>query len=91
MLDTCVTFFWGAWVFALILEVPDLLKVKKNEGIKSSSASNGTIVIVRLELTNMDAFIAFIDDSPPFLNHNESWRYFQETQKSKSFFNRKHN
>ncbi len=75
----------------MILEVPDLLKVKKNEGITSSSASNGTIVVVRLELTNMHAFIAFIDDSPPFLSHNKSWRYFQETQKSKTFFNRRHN
>ena len=75
----------------MILEVPDLLKVEKNEGITSNSASNGTIIIVRLKLINMHAFIAFIDDSPPFLNHNKSWSYFQETQKSKSFFNRKHN
>ena len=50
----------------MILEVPDLLKVEKNEGITSSSASNRTIVVVRLELTNMHAFIAFIDDSLPF-------------------------
>ena len=28
-LYACVTYFWGAWVFALILEVPDLLKVEK--------------------------------------------------------------
>ena len=75
----------------MILEVPDLLKVEKNEGITSSSASNHTIVIVRLELTNMHAFIAFIDDSLPFLSHNKSWRYFQEIQKSNSMFNKKYN
>ncbi len=64
--------------------MPDLLKVEKNEGITSSSASNHTIVVVRLELTNMHAFIAFIDDSLPFLSHNKSWRYLQEIQKSNS-------
>ncbi len=42
---------------------------------------------MRLELTNMHAFIAFIDDSLLFLSHSKSWRNLQETQKSKSNFN----
>ncbi len=66
-------------------------RLEKNEGITSSSASNHTIVVVRLELTNMHAFIAFIDDSLPFLSHNKSWRYLQEIQKSNSMFNKKYN
>ncbi len=35
--------------------------------------------------------LSFVDDSSSFVSHSKSQRYFQETQKSKSFFNRKHN
>ncbi len=71
---TCVTYFWDAWVFALILEVPDSFKVENREGITSTSTWNGTIFFVILELTNIHAFMAFPDDSTSFLSHNKSWK-----------------
>ena len=84
-LDACVTYFWDAWVFALILDVPDSLKI---ENSISTSTPEGTIFIVILELTNMHAFP---DHSTSLLSHNKLWRYLQEIRTSKFNFNRKHN
>ncbi|PBK84963.1 hypothetical protein ARMGADRAFT_1036675 [Armillaria gallica] len=36
-------------------------------------------------ITSSSAPNAFIDDSPPFLSYNKSWRYFQETQKNTDY------